>query len=184
MNDILISESGDGDVFVDRIVRNRLGSFRDRAHAELFADALKTSQADQAGELTVQAAALEKAAQKPSDPKPQPAAPKPRQPAPETTEPEPILEEASAEPVGAEGASTSRCTPIQEAFRRIGNGEKIGVVADDLGFSMGVLRGKWAHHCRTVQADAGGAQDECVICAKPFTPSDSSPDKCARCARG
>ncbi|KMK68563.1 hypothetical protein [Puniceibacterium sp. IMCC21224] len=41
MNDLLISKGTSGEVVVERIVRERLGSFQNRIHAELFADALR-----------------------------------------------------------------------------------------------------------------------------------------------
>lgn len=73
---------------------------------------------------------------------------------------------------------------IEAAFARIASGEKIAPVAADLGITMYSLRGMWAAHRRHMQKHiADGGQEECALCAKPFTPSVSSPDKCARCAK-
>lgn len=41
MNDLLITEDALGEVIVEKIVRERLGSFQSRIYAELFADALR-----------------------------------------------------------------------------------------------------------------------------------------------
>lgn len=72
---------------------------------------------------------------------------------------------------------------ISQAFDRIALGEKIGVVAPDFGLTFGVLRGMWANHKRRLQKHlAEGGQVCCVGCQKPFTPSISSPDRCARCS--
>lgn len=73
---------------------------------------------------------------------------------------------------------------IEAAFARIASGEKIAPVAADLGITMYSLRGMWAAHRRHMQKHiADGGQEECALFAKPFTPSVSSPDKCARCAK-
>lgn len=70
-----------------------------------------------------------------------------------------------------------------KAFERITAGEKLGAVAADIGVSMQQLRGAWAHHCRTLQAHlAGGGLQPCSLCGKPFTPSISNPETCARCS--
>lgn len=72
---------------------------------------------------------------------------------------------------------------ISQAFDRIALGEKIAGVAPDFGLTMNQLRGMWAAHKKQMQKHlAEGGQEACVICQRPFTPSISSPDKCARCS--
>lgn len=72
---------------------------------------------------------------------------------------------------------------IATAFRRIAGGEKLVVVAPDFGLTMGQLRGMWANHKRQLQKHiAEGGQVPCVLCTRPFTPSISHPDTCARCS--
>lgn len=72
---------------------------------------------------------------------------------------------------------------LDRAFARIGGGEKLGAVALALGVPMGQMRGAWAQHRRRMQEYlAKGGQQSCTLCGKAFTPSISSPDKCARCA--
>lgn len=74
---------------------------------------------------------------------------------------------------------------IEVALMRVAAGEKISDVAREVGMTMGSLRGRWAAHCRHLQSHiAEGGQENCVTCSKPFTPSITSPDKCARCAKG
>lgn len=73
---------------------------------------------------------------------------------------------------------------VADAFARIQTGEKIPAVAMDFGMSMFQLRGMWANHKRQMQrfiADAG--QQPCAHCQRPFTPSISHPDTCARCSK-
>lgn len=73
---------------------------------------------------------------------------------------------------------------LDAAFARIGDGEKIADVAADMGTTMMVLRAKWANHQRYLKATVNpDNRAECALCAKEFTPSAASPDKCARCAR-
>lgn len=70
----------------------------------------------------------------------------------------------------------------EAAFRRIAEGEKIAVVAQKCGVTMGQLRGMWANHKRQMQQHlAEGGQIACALCTHPFTPSISHPDTCARC---
>lgn len=70
-----------------------------------------------------------------------------------------------------------------EAFRRIENGEKIAVIAPDFGLTLAQLRSQWAMHKRLLQQHLReGGQIACALCKTPFTPSISSPDKCARCS--
>lgn len=81
------------------------------------------------------------------------------------------------------------------AVERIENGEKIADVAKDIGVAFTGMRAAWANHCRQKkaaarEADPGHsraslppcAKEPCVLCGREFTPSASSPDKCARCA--
>lgn len=73
----------------------------------------------------------------------------------------------------------------QQAFARIQQGEKIHDVAKDFGLTMGQMRSKWALHKRYLQKHlAEGGQQSCKFCARPFTPSISNPDACARCNHG
>jgi hypothetical protein len=72
---------------------------------------------------------------------------------------------------------------LDAAFARIAGGEKIAPVAAGLGITMYSLRGMWAAHRRHMQKHlAEGGQEACATCGKAFTPSITSPDKCARCA--
>lgn len=74
---------------------------------------------------------------------------------------------------------------IDAAFSRIASGEKLARIAPDYGLSMGQLRGMWANHKRQLQKHlAEGGQQPCALCQKPFTPSVSNPDTCARCSHG
>lgn len=69
------------------------------------------------------------------------------------------------------------------AFLRLGGGEPIASVAPDFGLSQAQLRGAWGHHCKLMQRHlAEGGQVTCKLCTKPFTPSISHPDTCARCS--
>ena len=71
----------------------------------------------------------------------------------------------------------------EQAFARLSGGQKLADVAPDFGITMNQLRGIWANHKRQLQKHlAEGGQEACTICAKPFTPSIASPDKCARCS--
>jgi hypothetical protein len=81
----------------------------------------------------------------------------------------------------------ARLTDAQKAraFDRIMTGEKIASVAADFGISFTALRGMWANHKRQLQAHlAEGGQQPCALCQKPFTPSISHPETCARCSHG
>ncbi|HBD91793.1 MAG: hypothetical protein A2092_12010 [Rhodobacteraceae bacterium GWE1_64_9] len=74
---------------------------------------------------------------------------------------------------------------LDEAFARLGGGEKLASVAISFGVPMAQLRGYWAAHCRQVQrhiAEAG--KQPCSLCQTPFVPSISHPDSCARCNHG
>jgi len=69
------------------------------------------------------------------------------------------------------------------AFLRLGGGEPIASVAPDFGLSQAQLRGAWGHHCKVMQRHlAEGGQVPCALCKKPFTPSVSHPETCARCS--
>lgn len=69
------------------------------------------------------------------------------------------------------------------AFTRLGGGEPIASVAPDFGLSPAQLRGAWGHHCKMMQRHlAEGGQVACKLCTKPFTPSISHPETCARCS--
>lgn len=62
-------------------------------------------------------------------------------------------------------------------------GEPIASVAPDFGLSPAQLRGVWGHHCKVMQRHlAEGGQVACKLCTKPFTPSISHPETCARCS--
>ena len=77
-------------------------------------------------------------------------------------------------------------SPLDEAFERIGAGEPLGVVADELGISMPILRSRWARHCRTMKDTAAPeelAPVACKTCGKEFRPSSDGADTCARCSR-
>lgn len=72
---------------------------------------------------------------------------------------------------------------MDEAFARLGGGEKLGVVAASYGVPMAQMRGYWGRHCRQVQLHlAEGGKQPCAMCKTPFVPSISHPDTCARCS--
>lgn len=72
---------------------------------------------------------------------------------------------------------------IDAAFARIADGEKIAVVAPDFGLTLNQLRGMWAYHKRQMQRHLSeGGKENCVTCQRPFVPSITNPDKCARCS--
>ena len=93
-------------------------------------------------------------------------------------------------PVGSRAPVVLRPVPTKlteeqrdQAFQRLGLGEKLAVVAPDFGLSMEQLRAMWAGHKRQLQRfHASGGQISCTLCARPFTPSESRPDTCARCS--
>lgn len=69
------------------------------------------------------------------------------------------------------------------AFRRIVAGEKIAAIAPEFGLTMGQLRGIWAAHKSWMQKHIQeGGQIACSLCTRPFMPSISHPDTCARCS--
>ena len=69
------------------------------------------------------------------------------------------------------------------ALRRITGGEKVSAVALDLGVSFAQLRGWWTGQKRHLQAHiAEGGKIPCSSCKRPFMPSVSHPETCARCS--
>lgn len=71
-----------------------------------------------------------------------------------------------------------------KAFARLGNGEKLVSVAKDFGVTFAQLRGSWASHKRHLQKFmAEDGQQACKHCRKPFTPSLTNPETCARCSK-
>lgn len=84
-------------------------------------------------------------------------------------------------------------TPLQEAFRRLEAGEKLGAVADDVGLPMPQLRGQWARRQRSndpapaptpapaVPTMSRGEVENCKLCEREFRPSDTSDGLCSRC---
>lgn len=69
------------------------------------------------------------------------------------------------------------------AFKRIEEGDKLSAVALELGVGVPQLRGMWTGYKRRMQKHlAEGGQVACTLCKKPFTPSISHPDTCARCS--
>lgn len=69
------------------------------------------------------------------------------------------------------------------AFRRLTEGEKIAAVAPEFGLTTFQLQGMWAAYRKQMQRHlAEGGQIPCTGCQRPFTPSITSPDKCARCS--
>lgn len=81
---------------------------------------------------------------------------------------------------GAEGWTEDR---LEAAFKRIDAGERLMDVARDMGGDWRSLRGRWGAHKRA-QTETVPDQQPCSICERLFTPSNSNPDQCARCARG
>lgn len=97
----------------------------------------------------------------------------------------PVVIEAPQPPVFVAAPKELTETEIDGAFERLHAGEKLTVVATSLGITMGRLRGMWAAHKRNLQRHiAESGQQACSLCDRPFTPSVSSPDKCARCCHG
>ena len=133
-----------------------IASFADAAHAETFLKMLR-------GEIRITETDTPAAESEPPEPASQP-------------------EPAPAPPIGGPDVPAEA---MLAAFERIESGDRLRDVADDLGLPFGKLCSLWANHVRHHQKEtAGGGQIDCAICARPFTPSQSSPDLCARCARG
>lgn len=109
-----------------------------------------------------------------ADPDPQPV---PALPVPVTTpSPVPVLRRSP-------GLSPLTDEQKEAAFARLTSGEKIAAVAPDFGVTMQQLRGMWASYKSGLQRHfAEGGQQPCSLCRKPFTPSLSRPDTCARCS--
>lgn len=96
-----------------------------------------------------------------------------------------VVSERPTAPVFVAAPKTLTEAEIDAAFERIHRGEKLTAVAASVGITMGRLRGMWASHLKQLQRHmAEGGQQPCGCCQRPFTPSVSSPDKCARCNRG
>lgn len=97
----------------------------------------------------------------------------------------PAVIEAPRPPVFVAAPKELTEAEIEAAFERILGGEKLTAVATSIGITMGRLRGMWAAHLKQLQRHmAEGGQQACTLCQKLFTPSVSSPDKCARCSHG
>ncbi len=73
---------------------------------------------------------------------------------------------------------------MHRAFARIQQGEEMRVVAGDLRISMFQLSSAWDSHRREMQVFmASAGRQPCLHCGRPFTPSISSPETCARCSK-
>lgn len=71
-----------------------------------------------------------------------------------------------------------------EAFQRLMAGEKMPDVARDFGVTFAQMRGLWTGYRRRMQQHyAGGGRVRCRQCQRPFMPSVTHPDTCARCSR-
>lgn len=98
--------------------------------------------------------------------------------------PEPAPAEAPAvAKATAQPPSATPETPLQEAFRRLAAGEKLGTVADDVGIPMPQLRGQWARHQRNSNSVPRTDVENCKLCDREFRPSDQSDGLCSRCSR-
>lgn len=107
----------------------------------------------------------------------------PRVSAPRRNLPVPVVEKPRAPMIRVEVAPQLSSEQIDTAFARITAGEKISSVAKDYGLTMYQLRGMWAHSKRGLQKHmASGGKETCKLCARPFTPSLTSPDTCSRCS--
>ncbi len=96
-----------------------------------------------------------------------------------------VREDRPRAPARIEHGVPARLTDDQltAAFRRIVDGEVVAAIAPDFGLSMPQLRGMWANHRRKMQEHiAVDGQKPCVLCQRPFMPSLSHPDTCARCS--
>lgn len=108
------------------------------------------------------------------------------QAAPDTTPKAPP--QPAPAPVSAPGKKL--VTPMMEAFERIDAGEKLGVVADELGLKMPMVRAAYARRARALKEEAESAapdhreREECRLCGREFTASAESDGLCGRCARG
>ena len=133
------------------------------------------------GEMIERVAASGVAVAKPESPKPEDDAP--------AAEPEPAPQ---AEPVAAPDpeAKPEPVMLMHEAFQRIDAGEKLGVVADDLGLKMPMVRAAYARRARAIKEEADAypsaprEQEECRLCGREFVASIDSDGLCGRCARG
>lgn len=113
-------------------------------------------------------------------PKPKPkvaakSAPKTAQPAKKSVLPVPIAKKTEM---------TLSEDDLNVAFDRIRNGEKIAMIAQDIGVPMMSLRAKWANHNRYLNATVNPDPQIQCACGRDFTPSGINNTMCARCARG
>ena len=70
------------------------------------------------------------------------------------------------------------------AFERLERGERLQVVASELGVPWPSLRGAYAGYKGRRQREiARGGMSSCSLCSREFMPSVTSPDTCARCAK-
>jgi hypothetical protein len=110
-------------------------------------------------------------------------APPPRHAKPATGTALVALPDAPRMPVLQQPRADLTPEQLEAAFERIGMGEKVSAVAVSMGVNFGGLRAQWANHCRYLQKHlAEGGQIACGMCTRPFTPSISHPDTCARCS--
>lgn len=73
---------------------------------------------------------------------------------------------------------------LQQAFSRIQHGESLREIARDCGVSPFQLSGLWDRQRRQMQTYmASTGQQPCRHCQRPFTPSISNPETCARCSK-
>ena len=71
-----------------------------------------------------------------------------------------------------------------EALDRLTAGETLMTVSKSMGLPWTQLRSVWATHKQRLQRYlAEGGSEECSVCARPFIPSVSQPQTCARCSR-
>lgn len=73
---------------------------------------------------------------------------------------------------------------LQAAFVRVQQGDDMRSIARDCGISLFQLSSLWDRHKRVMQKFmASAGQQPCAHCQRPFTPSISHPDTCARCSK-
>lgn len=169
-----INELATGQFEVVRYEPVVVGVLSDRGVAELFADFLDTLHSIDRDALSefVTVGPTEEVRPAADVAEPAPA----EVPAPEAEPETPI--ETPSKPSEA---------PLEEALRRLAEGEKLGVVADDLRLPMTMLRGTWAKWCRDNRAPGGGATQReevnCRLCDRSIKVAIGSDPLCARCAR-
>ena len=98
----------------------------------------------------------------------------------------PVVAEVPRAPAKLAPAKLSLTEDQREAaFMRLGGGEPIAIVAQAFGVAQAQLRGAYGHHCKLIQRHlAEGGQQPCSLCQKPFIPSLTRPETCARCSHG